>query len=251
MSSSPPTCQTPSLPSASRAASSSSVMRQSSGMLGRWRRSRLRFRLRVRLGRGHGVASFREMVRRRLAVRRAASIAGSATAPVPPAASASAARTAPAVATAARDDRQRVAARLEALERRLADEAVARPAAELGADHELGPDPVTSPGRRPSGPCSPWAAAGRTAASSIGQRLELSRAGSLRIAPVEPGADLAGEPQLAVLVDADGDGPELPRVALARRPAADDELLLGPDLDLQPGRASAAGLVPASAGAWR
>ena len=59
----------------------------------------------------------------------------------------------------------------------------------------------------------------------------------------EPRAHLAGEPQLVVVVDPDGERSEVLGVPLAGRPAADDELLLRSDLDLQPGRRAPAGLV--------
>ncbi len=65
-------------------------------------------------------------------------------------------------------------------------------------------------------------------------------------AGIEARADLAGEPERPALhlPDADGDRPEVLRVALAAGPAADDERLLGPQLDLQPGRGPPTGLVP-------
>jgi RND family efflux transporter MFP subunit len=50
----------------------------------------------------------------------------------------------------------------------------------------------------------------------------------------EPRADLAGEPQRVALVDPDRQCPQVLGVALAGRPAADDELLLWPGLDLEP-----------------
>ena len=50
----------------------------------------------------------------------------------------------------------------------------------------------------------------------------------------EPGPDLAGEPQLAVFIDPDGDGAEVASVAGPGGPAADHELLFRADLQLQP-----------------
>ena len=161
----------PSLPSASSAASSASVTRQAAGT---WAVTSLppvlRFR---RTDRRFVVGAARVGLRRGLAALLACS--------------ASAARTAVVVATARlAHDGGRVAARLDPLERGLADHAVARPAAELGPDDQLRPDPGdVRAGRRPSGRGSPSVAADRTA----GRR---SRAGpvrasrSLRIAPVNP-----------------------------------------------------------------
>ena len=60
---------------------------------------------------------------------------------------------------------------------------------------------------------------------------------------VEPGPDLSREAQVAVLVDADRHRPEILRPPFARRPATDHELLLGPDLELEPRRRPAARLV--------
>ena len=67
------------------------------------------------------------------------------------------------------------------------------------------------------------------------------------MAAVKPGPDLPGEPELPVLVHADRDRPEVAGVTLAGRPAADDQLLLRPDLQLEPGRRPASRLVPRSA----
>ena len=50
----------------------------------------------------------------------------------------------------------------------------------------------------------------------------------------EPGTDLARVAKSVVLVDADEERSQVDRLAGARHPAADDELLLGPDLDLLP-----------------
>src|SRR4030095_5995770 len=54
---------------------------------------------------------------------------------------------------------------------------------------------------------------------------------------------LAGEPQRLALVHADGQRAEVLCVPLAGRPTADDQLLLGPDPDLQPGIRAAPRLV--------
>ena len=135
---------------------------------------------------------------------------------------------------------------LDPLERRLANAAVAGPAAELGADHELGPDPGDAV----------EVAAPATAVVLRRRRVERRRVGHerrhRRQQPLpgrggEARADLAREPQLIALVDADRDGAEIAGVAFARRPATDDELLLGPDLELQPGRRPLAGLVARAA----
>ena len=133
-------------------------------------------------------------------------------------------------------DLARVAAALEPLERRLADVAVAGPATDLRADDELRPDPADA--GEVAAPAAPVVRRGRR----VERRARPSRA--RRAAPrssfarpaVEPGPDLAREPQLVVLVDADDHGPQLLRAPLPRRPAADDQLLLGPGLDLQPRR---------------
>ena len=83
-------------------------------------------------------------------------------------------------------DLARVAADLEALERRLADAAVARPAADLGPDDELRADPADARrGRRPSGPCSRAAAPGRTAAASVSSASRRARR-SFRVRPSKP-----------------------------------------------------------------
>ena len=115
----------------------------------------------------------------------------------------------------------------------LADEAVAGPAGELGADDELGAEPVGVPGGGPRHRC-------RERRRVRGER----RDGGQQIRPAavrEPGADLAGVAQRAVLVDADEERAEVDRPAGALRPAADDELLLGPDLDLLPAVGALAG----------
>ena len=168
LSSSPPTCQTPSLPSASRAASSSSVTRQRRG-----------------LGLGGGPGGLR-----RPRPSAFAAFAGSSFAVVGRAwphhrrvgrrgVSASAART----ALGRRDralaaDGRRVAARLDALVGGLADDAVARPAAELGADHELRPDPGDATEvAAPAAAVVLAAAAGRTADRRSTSGCERSRAG--------------------------------------------------------------------------
>jgi hypothetical protein len=59
----------------------------------------------------------------------------------------------------------------------------------------------------------------------------------------EARADLACEPQAIPFVDSDDHGTQVLRIALAGRVPAYDELLLGPDLDLQPGRGAPARLV--------
>ncbi len=214
MSSLPPTCQTPSLPRASRAASSSSVACHGKagaafGCVG------LRLRLRLRRwhldlrwrGLGFGVADGRR--------GRDGVFAG---------------------------DRWSGRGRLDALERRLADHAVARPAAELGADDELRADPghadeVAAP-----------AAAIVLRRGGIERRIvDAERRERLEQHPAirrrEARPDLAAEPELAVLVDADDERAEVAGVARPGRPAADDELLLGPDLDLEPGVRAPARLV--------
>ncbi len=85
------------------------------------------------------------------------------------------------------DDLARVAAPLQALERGLADVPVARPAADLRADHELGPDPAHARrGRRPSARGSRATAADRTA----GRRSRARRA-----APGAPSAPCASNPE--------------------------------------------------------
>src|SRR6266508_2097727 len=67
-----------------------------------------------------------------------------------------------------------------------------------------------------------------------------------QVALLEARADLAHVPEHAVVVDAEQERAEVAgAVALARRPPADDELLLPPDLDLAPVRRALAGLVPA------
>ena len=100
---------------------------------------------------------------------------------------------------------------------------------------------MTSSGR------SQWAfrAAARGGGSANGGvvRGEL-RDGGQQVRPAavgEPGADLAGVAQRAALVDADEQRAEVDGFARALRPAADDELLLGPDLDLLPAVGALAG----------
>src|SRR6185369_18063792 len=123
------------------------------------------------------------------------------------------------------DHRARVATGLDAFVRGLPDVAVARPAAELGPDDQLGPDPgdaveVAAPA---AAPVARW------------RRIERRGVGRERLhygeQPLprrrgEPRAHLAGEPELAVLVHPDRDRAEIASVPLPRRPAADDQLLL-------------------------
>src|SRR6185295_5223628 len=59
----------------------------------------------------------------------------------------------------------------------------------------------------------------------------------------EAAPDLAGEPQLVALVHADRERTEVAGVATPRRPATDHELLLRPDLDLEPCPGTATRLV--------
>jgi hypothetical protein len=65
--------------------------------------------------------------------------------------------------------------------------------------------------------------------------LEVGQPGAdtVSFAVAEPGADLAGEAELVASVDADEEASDLAgQAAIAGMPAADDELLAGPDLDL-------------------
>ena len=84
--------------------------------------------------------------------------------------------------------------RLEALERGLADDAIARPTAELGADHELRPDPADV--AQLAAPAAPVVrgGGGSNGGSSVSSDASRWRI-SLPRPAVEPGADLAGEPQ--------------------------------------------------------
>src|SRR4051794_18256305 len=119
---------------------------------------------------------------------------------------------------------------------------VAGPAAELGPDHELRADPghaTEVPAPAAAVVLRRWRVERRLLGDEWLHRREQALAGRRR----EAGADLAGKAQLAVLVHPDRDRPEIARVAFARRPAADDELLLGTDLELQPGRRPATRLI--------
>ena len=122
-----------------------------------------------------------------------------------------------------------------ALVGRLADEPVAGPAGELGADDDLRPHPHGAPRRR--------RAAAARANGDARRRAGRAPPAARRGCPREPGADLAGVSQRTVLVDADEQRAELDRRAGTARPAADDELLLRPDLDLLPGHRALAGQV--------
>ncbi len=138
---------------------------------------------------------------------------------------------------------RRVARRIDALVGRLADLAVARPATDLGADHDLGTDPRDV--LEVAAPSTTVVLRRRRVERRVvlDQRLEaLEEVGPDRAG--EAAADLAGEPQLAVLVHADGHRTEVPGVAAPRGPATDHQLLLRPDLDLEPRIAAAARLVP-------
>ena len=120
----------------------------------------------------------------------------------------------------------RVLLELDALVGGLADEAVAGPAGELGSDDELRAQPLGVAGGR--------AGRRRRERRRIGRE---RRDGRQELGPVrvrEARADLAGVAQAAVLVDADEERTEVDRLAGPLHPATDDELLLGPDLDLLP-----------------
>src|SRR4051794_445704 len=136
----------------------------------------------------------------------------------------------------------RITVALDALESRLANHAVARPATELGADDELWPDPghsaeVAAPA--PAVVLGRGRVEWRIVDLEGPQRVEHRPAGRAGEPPPHPST----EPELAVLVDADDERAEVPGVATPRGPAADHELLFRPDLDLQPGAGTAARLV--------
>src|SRR4051794_488308 len=141
-------------------------------------------------------------------------------------------------------DGLRVTTRFESLVRSLPNDALARPATQLGTHHELGSDP----GHRTevTTPASLVVLRRRFVVWRIvdGQRLELGKE-LLAGAGCEPRPHLATELELAVLVVADRQGAEISRVSLPRRPATDDELLLGSHLELQPCRRPLPGLIPA------
>src|SRR4029079_5970877 len=78
---------------------------------------------------------------------------------------------------------------------------------------------------------------------SLAWRLE----GLQQVLPDEAGeaaADLAGESQFVAFVDADRKSTEVAGIATPRGPATDHELLLRPDLDLEPCPGTATRLVP-------
>ena len=102
---------------------------------------------------------------------------------------------------------------------------------------------MTSPSSPPQRPRSRAGGGGSNGGPRRSRAVAALASRSLARLAVEPGADLAGEAQLAVLVDAHGHRAEIAGVALARRPAADHELLLGPDLELEPRRRAPARLV--------
>src|SRR5205814_9001076 len=130
---------------------------------------------------------------------------------------------------------RRLAAFVEALERGLSDDPVAGPTAELGPDDDLGlrPDDVLQLPAPAAAIVPGWRRVERRLCDL--ERLE-DRPDPFPCLGREPGPDLPGEPQLQRaafrLVHADDHGHELRGRALARRVAADDELLLGPALDL-------------------
>ena len=132
---------------------------------------------------------------------------------------------------------------LDALEGRLADMAVAGPATDLGTDHELGRDPGDA--REVAAPSTTVVLGRRRIERRVvlDERLQALE----QVRPDRPGeaaADLAREPQLPVVVDADGHRPEVLGVATPRGPATDHQLLLRSDLDLEPGLGPPARLVP-------
>ena len=143
------------------------------------------------------------------------------------------------------DDLAGITVRFKPLVRRLADVAVPRPAADLGADHQLRACPSDA-GQIPA-PAPPVVlrrrgVEGRCIRPEIVEPLPEHRPG----APAEARPDLAGKPEVLALVHADHERAELLRAPLSRRPPADDQLLLRSSLDLEPGRRAAAGLVPAA-----
>ena len=109
------------------------------------------------------------------------------------------------------------------------------PAGELGPDDEFGTKPLG---------VSRGSSRDRRGERRLGRRER--RDGGQELRPIrvrEAGADLAGVAQFAVLVHADEERAELDRPAGSGHPAADDQLLLGPDLDLPPGHRARAGHV--------
>ena len=208
LSSRPPTDQSPSFGIPARASSSSDVAAANVaiGRGGRRGRPRAAFghRCTLPIGRAH----LRLRLRRQL-LRRARSLP---------------------------DHGLRIVAFIDALECRLAHVTLPCPSSELRSNDELGLDPDD---------VSQLALSLRRGIEGGRLRLELLEppAELLPGPRREPGADLAREPQLVALVDANGHRPEVLRISLARRIATDDELLLRTDLDLQPGRRSATRLV--------
>src|SRR4051812_26808145 len=93
------------------------------------------------------------------------------------------------------DNTPRILATIDALVGGLADEAIARPAGELGADHQLRPDPICIPQYAPRRDRRERLLIGR----ETGKRRQQLRAGVAR----EPGADLARVAKRASLMDAD------------------------------------------------
>ncbi len=98
--------------------------------------------------------------------------------------------------------------------------------------------PARSPPQRPRCAGSGAGSNGGASTRSGSSRDSRSRPGSR----AEPGPHLAREPQGTVLVHAHDERAQVP-AALLGCPAAHDELLLGSDLDLQPGRRPLAGQV--------
>src|SRR6478672_3900530 len=124
------------------------------------------------------------------------------------------------------DDLVRVLLELDALVSGLADQAVAGPARELGADDELWAQPLGIASGRARRRC-------RERRCIRGKRGDgCQEFGPVRIR--EARADLARVSQATVLVDADEEGAEIDGPARPLHPASDDELLLGSDLDLLP-----------------
>ena len=133
-------------------------------------------------------------------------------------------------------DRGRIALRLDALERRGAQQAVSRPLRELRADHHSRLHP---PGVR-----QPWRVFERRGRPP--RRLERREQLATR-SLVEAAADLAGVVQGPLGVDRDDQRADIVHAPLSRQPTHHHQLLIQAKLDLQPVGRSPAGLVAAIA----
>ena len=134
------------------------------------------------------------------------------------------------------NDGRWVLADLDALEGRLADQAVPRPFREFRPDHDSGLDPMDP--RQPRGRIDGW-----LGALDGPQRCEELATGTR----VDPAPDLARMPEMTVFVDRNHQRADVLVRPLTFEPANHHQLLFPAKLDLEPRSGSPAGLVDAVA----